>query len=139
MGRVPSSELRFVKRCAEFCAKEELSLIPRNTRGIYALLRKRGAHYDVVYVGMAGGKRAAGIRGRLRTHTQKKKARTHFSVYEVWDNVSEDEISELEGLFRHIYSRDAQANRFNRQRTFRKLKKVRGRLRHWKPERGREG
>jgi hypothetical protein len=50
---------------------------------------------------------------------------SHFSVFEVRDNVSEADIGELEGLFRHIYRRDSRANRLNMQKTHRPLKKVR--------------
>ena len=34
------------------------------------------------------------------------------------------EIIELEGLFRHIYRYDSRANKLNKQRGFKKLKKV---------------
>lgn len=53
------SDLRFIKRCAEFCPKDEWRKVPRRTRGIYALLKKRPGKrpsfdkYDVVYIGMA--------------------------------------------------------------------------------------
>jgi hypothetical protein len=50
---------------------------------------------------------------------------THFSVFEVFDNVRGEEIEELEGLLRHIYRRDARANRLNVQRGFKKLARAR--------------
>jgi len=50
---------------------------------------------------------------------------THFSVFEVHDNVRGEEIEELEGLLRHIYRRDSGANRLNEQRAFAKLNRVR--------------
>ena len=56
---------------------------------------------------------------------------THFSADEVWDNVSDEEIKELEGLFRHIYRRDSRANDLNIQRTYGKVKKVRQPLEKW--------
>ncbi|GAF97179.1 unnamed protein product, partial [marine sediment metagenome] len=31
---------------------------------------------------------------------------THFSIFEVWENITENEIKELEGLFRQIYRKD---------------------------------
>jgi hypothetical protein len=65
---MPVSELKFIKRFAEFKCKDEISTIPANTRGIYALLMNQSDLYDVVYVGMAGGVKA-GIRGRLRSHS----------------------------------------------------------------------
>ena len=90
-------------------------------------LIKRSSEYialDVVYVGMTlGGK--GGIRGRLKGHRRKKLGLwTHCSIYEVWENVRDDEIIELEGLFRHIYRYDSRANSLNMQRGFRKLKKI---------------
>jgi hypothetical protein len=69
-----------------------------------------------------------GARARLRSHAQSKKKRdlwTHFSIFEVFDNVRGEEIQELEGLLRHIYRRDSRANRLNTQRAFAKLSKVR--------------
>ncbi|GAI55889.1 unnamed protein product, partial [marine sediment metagenome] len=74
----------------------------------------------------AAGTKTASIRGRLRVHRRKKgKLWTHFSAFEVWDNVGEEEVKELEGLFRHIYRKDTRANKLNRQRAFKKLSKVR--------------
>ncbi len=125
---MPVSELRLIKRCAEFLSKDEIKNIPPYTRGIYALLRyrKKLDMYDVVYIGMAAGTKTASIRGRLRVHRHKKgKLWTHFSAFEVWDNIREDEVRELEGIFRHIYRKDTRANRLNKQRSFKKLTKVR--------------
>jgi hypothetical protein len=74
---------------------------------------------------MAGGEKKAGINGRLRSHLKKKANQwTHFSAFEVWDNIREDEVRELEGIFRHIYRKDTRANRLNKQRSFKKLAKV---------------
>ncbi len=121
------SELRLIKRCAEFLPKSELSRIPGYTRGIYALLKKQpDGRFDVVYIGMAAGIKTASIRGRLRVHRRKKdKLWTHFSAFEVWDNIREEEIQELEGIFRHIYRKDTRANKLNTQRSFKKLTQVR--------------
>jgi hypothetical protein len=126
---MPISDLRFIKNCAERLPKDEFFRIPRGTRGIYALLCKKSENdYDVVYIGMARG--VSGVPSRLRKHRNSKRKRdlwTHFSVYEVWDNITEAEIAELEGLFRHIYRRDAKANSINKQRTFKKLERIRRR------------
>ena len=43
----------------------------------------------------------------------------------MWDNIREDEVVELEGLFRHIYRKDITANRLNVQRSYKPLAKVR--------------
>ena len=45
--------------------------------------------------------------------------------FEVWDNIRNEEIIELEGLFRHFYKHDFQANRLNVQRGFKKIRAVR--------------
>ena len=123
---MPVSELRLIKRCAEFLPKSELSRIPAYTRGIYALLKKRPyGCFDVVYIGMAAGTKTASIRGRLRVHRRKKeKLWTHFSAFEVWDNIREEEIQELEGILRHIYRKDKRANGLAKQKSFHKLTKI---------------
>ncbi len=125
------SSLRWIMRSAEFIPKEKLSDLPRGLRGVYVLYRRRRKamkeKYDVVYVGMAAAGRRGGMRGRLRSHSRSvKKADlwTHFSVFEVWPNISDDEVTELEGLFRHIYRKDTKANRLNVQRGFKKLRGV---------------
>jgi hypothetical protein len=42
-----------------------------------------------------------GMLRRLRSHKRRKAGLwSHFSVYEVWDNIRDDEIRELERLFR---------------------------------------
>ena len=126
------SPTRFIKRWCEFIPKEELVKIPSNTRGIYSLLKfNHRSSYEVVYIGMAHGPRA-GIRGRLKIHAKNKgKLWTHFSAFEVWDNVTRAEILELEGLFRQIYRLDPRANKLNVQKNCSTLKKVRVKLDNW--------
>jgi len=122
------SELRLIKNCVEFIHQDNVENVPRRTRGLYVLFKYRSRldKYDVVYIGMAGGEKKAGIGGRLRAHKKNKgDLWTHFSVFEVWDNIREDEIRELEGIFRHIYREDTRANRLNIQRSFKKLSKIR--------------
>ena len=124
---MPQSELKLVKRWQDFVPKRDRQKVPVNVRGIYILYkyRRRSDAYDVVYVGMVGAPKAGGIRHRLRRHSETKgKLWTHFSVFEVWDNIHEHEVAELEGLFRQIYSRDQRANRLNKQKSFKKLKRV---------------
>ena len=86
------------------------------------LYRKRADQYDVVYIGMsATGK--TGLKRRLRVHRRNKGSLwTHFSVFEVWENIRDDEIKELEGLFRQIYRYDSRANALNLQRGFKPLR-----------------
>ena len=117
------SELRLIKSVLEYQPKENIRLVPIKTRGIYALYQEdaEGKIYDLVYVGMARGKES-GIRGRLSSHNKRKRDLwSHFSVYEVWDNIREDEVEELEGLFRHLFRYDSKANRLNKQKGYKKL------------------
>jgi hypothetical protein len=77
--------------------------------------------------GMAVAGRRGGIRGRLTSHVKSKrkgKRWTHFSAFEVWDNIRQEEVAELEGLFRHIYRKDPDANRLNIQRGFKKARQL---------------
>jgi hypothetical protein len=101
---------------AEFVPQGQWDNVPDNTRGIYALLEKKAdGHYDVVYVGMSSGKKA-GIYARLSNHSKRKDIDwTHFSVFEVHDNITDQEIREFEGLFRHMYRKDSRANKYNKQ------------------------
>ena len=105
---------RFIKRVAERVPKEHTNKIPADTRGIYALLNEDKNSFNVVYVGMSD----SGIRSRLGNHRRAKWLKshwTHFTLFEVHDNITEDEIKELEGLIRHIYRKDTQANKHNTQ------------------------
>ncbi len=123
---MPVSELRLIKRCVEFLDTEQIKNVQPYTRGIYVLFNHRPklGKYDVVYIGMAGGLKA-GIRGRLKIHLKHKAGLwTHFSAFEVWDNIREEEVIELEGIFRHIFRRDTRANSLNKQRSFKKLDKI---------------
>jgi hypothetical protein len=66
------------------------------------------------------------IKGRLQRHKKSKSKKwTHFSVYEVWDNISKEQVEELEGLFRHIYRKDSAANSLNAQGSYGTLLKIR--------------
>lgn len=105
----------------------DVEKLPRRLRGIYVLYKysRRTRCHDVVYVGMAWAATRVGIKGRLRSHLRSKaKLWTHFSVFEVWENVRDEEITELEGFFRQIYRSDYRANRLNTQRSFKKLKRI---------------
>ena len=120
------SPLRLVKRCAEFRPKDNVNLVPKARRGLYVLYRyievDGKKRYDVVYVGMA----TVSIRRRLTAHLRKKPDLwTHFSAFEVWDNIRDEEIVELERLFRHLYRLDSRASELNVQRRFKKVISVR--------------
>ena len=124
---MPVSSLRLVKRSAEFISKESVNQLPRRLRGIYVLYKQRHRGVHPKFDGMAAAGRRGGIRGRLTSHAKSKrkgKLWTHFSAFEVWDNIRDEEIAELEGLFRHIYRKDPAANRLNIQRGFKKARKL---------------
>lgn len=122
-------KLRLIRACAEFLPKNEIARVPPNVRGIYALLQECSGgdakgKFDVVYIGMS----RSGIRGRLAAHARsRKKAElwTHFSVFSVWPNITDEEIAELEGLFRAIYRKDSKANKLAVQKGFLRLRKIR--------------
>ncbi len=111
----------------------------RKIRGLYVLLKEQGDdQYRVVYVGRSCGE-TGGIHGRIGRHTRSKSKNsnpqlkwTHFSFYEVWDNITEAEICELEGLLRHVYRKDREVNVLNRQRSHKPFYKIRmNNLRKW--------
>jgi hypothetical protein len=86
-------------------------------------VRAESHHYDFVYVGMGRGK--VGVRSRLRAHMRHKgDLWTHFSVFEVWENIRDEEIAELEGLFRHLYQYDSKANSLNKQKGYRPMNRI---------------
>ena len=124
--------MRLIKRCAEYRPRSEINLVPAGTRGIYVLLKKkrgRERRFDVVYVGMT----RRGIRARLSSHARAKTDLwDHFSLFEVFENIRDQEIEEFEGLLRHLFRRDERANRLNTQRTYKKLSSIReNSLRDW--------
>jgi hypothetical protein len=129
------SELRLIKRCAEYRQRADWNEVPQWLRGIYVLVKHRrgrnnkrkGGKFDVIYVGMSKSGGKGGIRDRLKKHDNRLPPTvwTHFSIFEIWDNIRTEEIAELEGLFRHIYSQDTRANSVNKQRKFGKLVRIR--------------
>ena len=124
---MPASPLRLIKHSMEFVAKADIKLVPNRARGIYVLYKhqRRSDSYNVVYVGMARGEKS-GIAGRLLSHKRTKgDLWTHFSAFEVWDNIRMEEVEELEGLFRHLYRHDSRANSLNKQRSYKPLDRVR--------------
>jgi hypothetical protein len=122
------SDMRFIKSALEYRTIDEVSLIPKYLRGIYALYQLDDNILDLVYIGMSGKEQNGRIRSRLQQHTRgKSESWTHFSYYEVWDNVTELEIKELEGLFRQLYRFSVTSNSLNRQQTHRPLVNIRKR------------
>ena len=120
------SACNLFKNSFEFLRNSDIDInqVPNRVRGIYVLFNEeKSGHMNVVYIGMARGE-SSGAKGRLKSHKRnqkKQKLWTHFSVFEVWDNISKQQIEELEGLFRHIYRKDANANNLNIQRSYKPL------------------
>ncbi len=123
---MPSSIHGLFKNSFEFRPISDIEIVPTRVRGIYVLFRSdRKKQMDVVYVGMARGEQS-GMKARLLAHRRNKENLwTHFSVFQVWDNISPQEVEELEGLFRHIYRYDAQANQLNAQKQHKPLSAIR--------------
>jgi len=93
---------------------------------------KRSDEYEVVYIGVAGlGKTGGGgVRGRLKSHNARIKDWSHFSLFEVHDNVTRDEIRELEALLLGIFRHDLRIELTNKQKGSTKLYQLRH-LSHW--------
>lgn len=120
------STMRLIKSSLEYRSADEVNAVPRGVRGIYVLYNKYGKNYNVVYIGMSGREASGRVKHRLVRHKKSKATFwTHFSYYEVWDNISDTEIRELEGIFRQIYRFDKRANSLNKQVTHRGLISVR--------------
>jgi predicted secreted protein len=115
---------KFIKRIAEFQEKKERKHVPDNTRGIYVLLDELSKDkYKVVYVGMSGRSSTSGIYARLDDH-DKRKDWTHFSLFEVHDNIANTEIKELEALILCIYRRDFRVNKQNKQLRYKPFRQI---------------
>jgi hypothetical protein len=91
------------------------------------LYRKQGEDFEVTYTGVAGlslGGRS-GICSRLKSHARHKKGWTHYSVFEVHDNVTREEIRELEALLLGIFRDDQRIGLVNMQLGSKALKRIR--------------
>ena len=95
----------FIEEVWERYPKKEVDRIGHGIRGIYVLLEEKDVEgetkYNVIYIGLS----TTGMRGgRLTGHAESKsKEWTHFSAYKVFDNITDEQIKELEGLFRTIF------------------------------------
>lgn len=123
------SLLRVIKRWKRYEPRNTWRDIPLKTRGVYVLYQKngKGEEYNVTYIGVAGLGKAGGggARGRLKSHDAKKKNWTHFSLFEVHDNITRDEIRELEALLLGIFRHDPRIELMNKQRGSSKLYQLR--------------
>jgi hypothetical protein len=125
---------RLVKRWRRYEPLEKFKKIEGRTRGLYILYRKkRPKAYEVVYIGVAGlGHGGGGVRSRLRRHrgattkkTKKRKNWTHYSFFEVHDNITRQEIKELEAMVLAIFRDDPRVKLANRQKGSKALRRLR--------------
>src|SRR5688572_30331129 len=124
------SLLRFIKRWKRYEPRKDWSHIPESTRGVYVLYSNGSPHeYRVVYIRVAGlgPTGGGGIRSRIKRHERKVKKWTHFSFFEVHDNVTRDEIRELEALLLGIFRHDPRIELANKQKGSTRLYKLRNR------------
>ena len=139
--------LRLVKSCRLYQERATCIVsryIPHVTRGLYVLYKqaqgKRAKNnFEVTYIGVGGvqSKQAkTGVGGRIRTHhkraiEKKIKDWTHYSYFEVHDNISREEIRQLESLLLTIFQHDKRISLDNIQHggsELRKLSKLRSKL-----------
>jgi hypothetical protein len=128
------SILRLIKRWKRYQPKDSWSTVPKNTRGLYVLYRNTsGDHFEVVYIGVAGlGQTGGGgVRSRLKSHVTRIKNWTHYSVFEVHDNVTREEIRELESLLLGMFRHDPRIQLTNKQKGSKKLYQLRNAV-HWR-------
>jgi hypothetical protein len=133
------SPLRIIKRWRRYEKRGDWTYLPPLTRGLYVLykeqnhsiskkLKNKDKIAHVVYIGVAGFGKNNGIGGRLRSHhSDYKKDWTHYSFFEVHDNISSEEIRELETFLLAIFCHDPRielSNRTHGSQRLRNLRKV---------------
>ena len=121
------SPLRIIKRWRRYEQRGDLRFVPRITRGVYVLYLLKRGKYRFVYIGVAGLNKVqnSGIASRLRSHHKKRKNWTHYSFFEVHDNVSHDEIRELESFLLSIFRHDDRIELENKQKSSKAFLKLR--------------
>jgi hypothetical protein len=125
------SPLKIIKRWRRYERRGDWKYLLPITRGVYVLYKeqKHRTHkiFNVVYIGVAGIAMEAktGINGRLRQHDKTKKDWTHYSFFEVHDNVSREEILELENFLLAIFRHDPRIELENKQSSSKRLRNLR--------------
>jgi hypothetical protein len=118
------SRLRLIKRSRLYEYRGDFRGVPPVTRGVYVLYRERLPKrksgrpiYEVSHIGVAGVATEAttGMSSRLKNHHKNKAGWTHYSIFEVHDNVRGEEIRELEGLLLRIFRDDPRVALSNEQ------------------------
>lgn len=89
---------------------------------------KTPSQSTIPYIGVAGVAKnpKSGIRGRLQSHRKHRTDWSHYSFFEVHDNVTREEILELESLFLAIFRHDPRIQLENKQKGSTSLYKLRG-------------
>lgn len=128
--QLQSSPLRLIQAKHEWIPIDDIGKVPKGLRGIYVLYytpeeeqKKAKLKRSVVYIGMS----TTGIRARLLKHAahELKKGQWNFcSIFAVWPNIRNEEIIELEGILRHIYRFDPDAQKLNAQGSYKALQKL---------------
>jgi hypothetical protein len=125
---MPEYKLRLIKRCEKYLPVDKINFLPKGLRGVYVLYKysEKTYSYNVVYVGVSCSRSdESHIRRKLKVHRRKKECLwSHFSIFEVWENIRDDEIRELKGLFREIYMKDSSANKIHKQEGTKRLKSI---------------
>lgn len=119
--------LRMIKEWQQLRPRKELKNIRVKTRGVYVLYQEQTpGELRLIYIGVAGlgEKGKSGAKGRLERHAAGKMKWTHFSLFEVHDNVTSDEIREIEALLLVILRKDSRISLENKQTSTRRLNKV---------------
>ena len=122
------SLLRLIKRWKQYELRANRICVPKSTRGVYVLYRNQsGNNHEVVYIGVSGlgESGGGGIHRRLRRHDKRTMGEwTHFSFFEVHDNVTSEEIRELESLLLEIFRHDPRIQLANKQNGSKKLQQT---------------
>ena len=130
---MPTSDTYLFKNCVEYVPLDQIKThIGLNIRGVYILYDSPGGkEMNVVYIGMSPGQKV-GMGARLESHVKEKPDLwTHFSAYEVWDNITKAQVEELEGFFRHVYARDTKSVGLGKSKTFDLLTRIRRKPGQW--------
>lgn len=138
--------LRLMKNCRLYQKRETCKAkgnIPHVTRGLYVLYKEEPPerhknNFAVTYIGVGGvqNKRAtSGVGNRIRTHDKRAKEGkikdwTHYSYFEVHDNISSEEIRQLESLLLTIFQHDKRITLDNVQHGGSELRKLSHKNRH---------
>ena len=120
------SELRLIKRCRLYEKRGTWKFDLPVTRGFYVLYKKENDAYKVKYIGVGGiGKvQKTGIFGRLKNHDKNKKDWDYYSFFEVHDNITAEEIRELEILPLTIFRHDQNVQLLNKQLKAKEIKRL---------------